>query len=101
MNDTSGIKSLDLRLLVKPDSVQEKTAGGIFLPDDHKEREKFAACKATVVNVGDLAFSEWKEAVEPGERILIAKYAGTIVKGADGEEYRIINNEDVLARLDQ
>lgn len=103
--NTSGIEPLDLRVLVLPDSVQEKTAGGILLPDQHKEREKYATCKGTLVAAGENA---WEEAAArshefrkpvPGDRVLIAKYGGIMITGEDGKEYRLMNDQDVVARL--
>lgn len=102
--NTSGFEPLDLRVLVLPDAVEERTAGGIILPDQHKEREKYAMIRATIVAVGENA---WEEAASrspqfrkliPGERVVIAKYGGITITGDDGKEYRLLNDEDVLAR---
>jgi chaperonin GroES len=103
--NTSGIQPLDLRVLVLPDPVETKTAGGILLPDQHKDREKFATMKGTLVAVG---VNAWEEASArspsfikpvPGDRVLISKYGGVLLTGDDGKEYRIMNDEDVTARL--
>lgn len=103
--NTSGIQPLDLRVLVLPDPVEVKTAGGIFLPDQHTDREKFAVMKGTLIAVGDNA---WEEAAArspafvkpiPGDRILISKYGGVLLTGDDGKEYRIMNDDDVTALL--
>lgn len=107
MTNASGIIPLDLRVLVRPDKVEEKTAGGIILPDSAKEKDQFAQCKATVVAAGENA---WEEAASrshafrkpaPGDRVLISRYGGITVKGADGEDYRLLNDEDVTARLEE
>lgn len=104
MNNTSGIQPLDLRVLVLPDLVEEKV-GSIFIPDAHKEREKFAQQKATLIAVGENA---WEEAAsrssnfvkpQPGERVMISKYGGVLLTGDDGREYRLMNDEDVVGRL--
>lgn len=100
----SGIQPLDLRVLVLPDPVEVKTSGGIILPDQHKEREKYAMQFGTLVAVGENA---WEEAAArsdkfvrpaPGDRIVISKYGGTILTGKDGNEYRLLNDEDVVGR---
>lgn len=105
MINNSGITPMDLRVLVLPDPVQEKTAGGIFLPDQSKEQEKYATVKGTLVAVGENA---WEEAAsrspgftrpKPGDRVMMAKYGGIMIKGSDGQDYRIMNDEDVIARL--
>jgi chaperonin GroES len=101
----SGIQPLDLRVLVLPDPVEEKTQGGIILPDQHKEREKYATMKATLIATGENA---WEEAAArslafvkpvPGDRVLISKYGGVPIKGDDGKDYRIMNDQDVTAIL--
>jgi chaperonin GroES len=103
--NTSGIQPLDLRVLVLPDAVEEKTAGGIILPDQHKDRERYAMMHATLVAAGENA---WEEATArspnftrplPGDRVVIAKYGGVMLTGKDGKDYRIMNDEDVVARV--
>ena len=108
--NTSGFIPLDKRVLVLPDQVAEK-AGSIFLPDSRKEQDKWAQARGTLIAIGETA---WSEAVDDarrhgaefsppieGDRILFAKYGGVLVNGSDGREYRIMNDEDVVARLDE
>jgi chaperonin GroES len=100
MKNPSGINPLDLRVLVKPDKVQDKTAGGIYIPDAVNERSQMAECRALLVAVGENAFAEIVgPRPEPGQRVLIAKYAGIVTKGDDGEEYRLCNDADICAVL--
>jgi chaperonin GroES len=103
--NTSGIQPLDLRVLVLPDPVEERSAGGILLPEQHKEREKFATVKGTLIAVGENA---WEEAaarsasfIPPvaGDRVVIAKYGGIMLTGDDGKDYRLLNDEDVIGLL--
>lgn len=105
--NTSGIKPLDLRVLVKPDEVETKTKGGIILPEAAADQKKYAMQKATLVAVGENA---WEEAAsrsiafvrpQPGDRVLIGKYAGTRITGLDGEEYVLANDEDIIGRLEE
>lgn len=105
MND-SGIIPMDLRVLVLPDPAETKV-GSILLPESTKEQEKYAQQKATVVAVGENA---WEEAAArsasfakpvAGSRVLIGKYSGNRIKGRDGLEYVIMNDEDVIARLEE
>lgn len=95
----SGIEPLDLKVLVRPDTAETKTKGGIIIPDSTADRQKFAVTKATLTAVGDNAFKEWGLGNAPaaGSRILMAQYAGARVKGLDGQEYILMNDEDVLA----
>lgn len=102
--NTSGFDPLDLRVLVLPDPVSTKH-GSIHLPDSIVEQDRFAQTKATLIAVGDNAWEEAKDRApgfvppRPGDRILYGKYSGQRLKGDDGKEYVILNDEDVLARL--
>lgn len=99
--NASGILPVDVKVLVLPDAVEEKTAGGIIMPDAVKDRNKYATVKATVISVGANAFQEWGDAPKPeaGSRIILAQYAGMRAKGDDGQEYVVCNDEDVIAIL--
>ena len=81
------IKPLGERVLVKMDKVEEKTAGGIFIPQTAQEKTQIAVVEA----IGDEV-----KTVKVGQKILHDKYAGTSVK-MDGDEYLILNIKDVLA----
>lgn len=102
MQNTSGYTPVDVRILVKPDKAQEMSKGGVYIPQTAQEKEKYATIKATLVAAGPNAFSEWgfTNGVDPGRRIIVAQYAGSNVKGADGEDYRLMNDEDVVAIIE-
>ncbi|MGB1214602.1 MAG: hypothetical protein ACPG4X_14655 [Pikeienuella sp.] len=97
----SGIRPLEYKVLVQPDPIQQKTQGGILLPDDTHEREEWAQVKATIVAIGDSAFSDWtvreRGLLKPGVRVYCAKYQGIVVTGDDGEEYRLLSDKDIGA----
>ena len=90
------LKPLDDRVVVSPLSAEEKTSGGVILPDSAKEKPN----KGKVVAVGPGKVLEngkhSKPDVERGDRILFSKYAGTDVM-LDGEEHIIIREDDILA----
>ncbi|HEX67806.1 MAG TPA: co-chaperone GroES [bacterium] len=90
------IEPLGDRVLVKPMEAEEKTKGGIVLPDTAKEKPQ----QGEVVAVGKgktLENGETKPlAVKVGDKVLYGKYAGTEVT-IDGEEYLIIREDDILA----
>lgn len=98
----SGFVPLDLRVVVLPDPVEERSAGGIIMPDQIKDQRKWAQTKATLIAVGDNAFREWGSAAKPkaGDRVIVAQYAGRTHKGADGKDYTVCNDEDILALLE-
>ena len=90
------ITPLGDRILVKPLEAEEKTKGGIILPDTAKEKPQegrvVAVGKGKVLDDGKVQPSE----VKPGDKILYGKYSGTEIKLED-EEHLIIKEEDVLA----
>ena len=89
------VRPLHDRLLIKRLAEDEKTAGGIFIPDTAKEKPQ----KGTVVAVGSGRVTEDGKAipleVKKGDSILFSKYAGTELK-LDGSEYLMIREDDVL-----
>lgn len=86
-----GIKPLGSRIVIKRSEVQEKTASGIILTGQAKERPQ----TAEVIAVGPGTDDE-KIEVKVGDTVIYAQYAGTDVKYL-GEEYIIISQKDVLA----
>ena len=86
------------RILVKRIEAEEKTVGGIVLPDSAKEKPK----EGKVISVGsgrvldDGSRSEMQ--LKAGDRIIFSSYAGNEIT-IDGEEYLIMNEEDVLAKV--
>lgn len=102
--NSSGIKPTEYKVLVKPIKVDDKTKGGIILPDEHKDREQFAQMQGTLIAISPLAFTyadddAWGDAEKPkpGDKVMFAKFAGAAVKGMDGADYRIINDRDLTA----
>ncbi|MCZ7645394.1 MAG: co-chaperone GroES [Planctomycetota bacterium] len=84
------------KVLVKRLEAEEKTAGGIVLPDTAKEKPKEG--KIVALGSGKL-LDDGKRGdfqVKKGDRILFSSYAGTEVK-IDGEEYLLMAEEDILA----
>lgn len=105
VTNESGVYPTEYKVLVAPKSVEEKTAGGIILPDSTKERDQFAQQEGTLIAVSPLAFTYdgWAGCEgmkpEPGDRVLFARYAGATIKGKDGKEYRLCNDKDIAAVL--
>lgn len=99
--NTAEIYPVDYKVLIKLDPVEEKSAGGIVLSvGDQTEREQMAQVRGTLIARGGNAFQDWKGTrPEPGNRVMLAKYAGLFCEGYDGEEYRLCNDKDVAALL--
>lgn len=88
------------RVLVKPEPVEEVTRGGIIIPDKVKDKAKYNVMKGVLVDVGSLAFTDplWKEQPAIGATVLFNRHAGGMpIKGKDGEEYRLIDDEEIGA----
>lgn len=98
MDNTSGIKPINLNVLVLPDPVEEKR-GSILLSDETKEKMKWAQVKGTIVALCSDAFSEMAEPPEPGARVIYARHNGNAVMGDDGVEYRLLKDVDVTGLL--
>jgi chaperonin GroES len=103
MENTSGILPTEYKVLIAPVEVDQKTKGGIIIPDETKERDQFAQMRGVLVAVSPLAFTydDWKDAKPPkvGDEVLFAKYAGAVVDGKDGKKYRLTNDKDIAAVL--
>jgi len=93
------IRPLGEKVLVKRVEAEEKTAGGIVLPDSAKEKPKRGVVQA--VGDGKLLDSgeRSKLQVSKGNQVLFSSYAGTEIK-VDGEEYLIIDEGEILAVIE-
>ena len=90
------LKPLSDKVIVQKLEPEEKTSGGILLPDSAKEKPQ----EGKVIAVGPGAVDDKGQRkpmdVKEGEHVLFAKYSGTEVK-LDGEEYLILSERDILA----
>ncbi|MGR3294343.1 MAG: co-chaperone GroES [Candidatus Scalindua sp.] len=93
------IKPLDDRVVVEPLEAEEKTQGGIVLPDAAKEKPT----KGKIISVGDgkLLDSGKRAAllVKKGDQVLYGKYAGTEIT-VGGKDYLILKENDILAKIE-
>lgn len=89
------VRPLHDRILVRRMAEEEKTAGGIIIPDTAKEKPQ----RGEVVATGNGRVTEDGKTlpleVKSGDRILFSKYSGTELK-LDGKEYLMMREEDVL-----
>ena len=93
------VRPLHDRLIVKRIDEEEKTAGGIIIPDTAKEKPQ----EGRVIAVGPGKVNEDGEVtpidIEKGDKVLFGKYAGTEIQ-LEGVEHLIIREDDVLAVLE-
>jgi len=93
------IRPLQDRILVKRVDEEEKTAGGIIIPDTAKEKPQEGKVVATGNGKAGDDGNVTPLEVKPGDRVLFSKYAGTEVN-IESEEHLIIREEDVLGILE-
>lgn len=87
------------RVVVQHIEAHETTASGIILPGSAQEKPQMA----TVISVGEGGVIDGKEVkmiVRPGDMVLYSKYAGSEFK-IDGEEYIVIRQSDILAKVEK
>ncbi|HEB49114.1 MAG TPA: co-chaperone GroES [Desulfobulbus sp.] len=93
------IRPLNDRILVKRLEEEEKTKGGIIIPDTAKEKP----AEGEIVAVGPGKMNDAGERiamdVKVGDRVLFSKYGGTDVK-LDGEDYLIMREDDILGVIE-
>ncbi|RMG09018.1 MAG: co-chaperone GroES [Planctomycetota bacterium] len=93
------VRPLEDRVLIKPLEAEEKTSGGILLPDTAKEKQQ----RGKVIAVGEGKLLDSGErapvSVKEGDVVVFGKYAGTEIK-IDGEEHQIMRESEILAVLE-
>ena len=94
------VRPLYDRILVQRMQEEEKTKGGIIIPDTAKEKsvegKVVAAGKGKLNEKGELVPLE----VKPGDRVMFGKYAGTEIQ-IEGEDYLIMREDDLLAIIEE
>ena len=86
------VKPLSDRVLVKTEAMEEKTAGGLFIPQTAQEKTQ----TGLVVEIGD---DKELITVKPGQKVMYDKYAGTAVT-IDGDDHLLLRISDVLAVIE-
>jgi len=92
------IRPLEDRVVVEPMEAEERTAGGIVLPDTAKEKPQRG--KILAVGPGKLLDSGERAAmsVAVGDEVIFGKYGGSEIE-VDGEEVKILRESDILAKV--
>ncbi len=92
------LRPLDDRVVVEPLEAEERTAGGIVLPDTAKEKPQ----RGTVVSIGPGKLLDSGErgtlSVTVGDEVIFGKYSGTDIE-IDGREVKILRESDILAKV--
>ncbi len=87
------VKPLADRVLIEPNPAEEKTAGGLIIPDTAKEKPLSGKVIAAGPGTADI-----KMEVKVGDQVLYGKYAGTEIN-IDGKDYLMMKQGDILAVL--
>jgi chaperonin GroES len=92
----STVKPLGDRVFVKVSAAEEKTAGGIILPDNAKEKPQIG--EIMQIGLGKINDKGDRQALEVkvGDKVLYSKYAGTDIK-LGGDDYVLLSEKDILA----
>lgn len=118
----SGVEPRGNRVLVKPDVINEKSEGGIIIPESDRNKHQAAQMAGVLVAVGQDAWMDRttivrrlldgqlkvveqritgysRPAAKVGDRICFAQWNGRNFEGQDGEQYRLLNDEDIMATI--
>lgn len=98
--NTSGIRPIEYKVLVKPVEVEAQTKGGLYLPDTEVERSEYARTEGDLVAVSPLAFDYGDyQGSQPkvGDRVIFAKYNAQEITGSDGCKYWLMNDKSIEA----
>ena len=87
------------RVVVRRLNAEEKTAGGIIIPDTAKEKPQEGIIVALGTGKTDDNGKKVPFEVKKGDRVLVSKYGGTEIK-LDGKEYKILSADDILAVIE-
>jgi len=116
----SGIHPILDRVLIKPDEIEKKTDGGIIIPDTVSDLHAMAQSIGTFVEAGPDAYTQYTDVwrysdgtsatmtrgykgvpCKPGDKVAYARYGGLQVEGKDGQVYRLMNDEDITAIVEE
>ena len=94
------LKPLDDRVVLEPTEAEEKSAGGILLPDTAKQKPQQG--KVIAVGPGKLSDKGTRTvlAVKVGDVVLFGKYSGSDVE-VNGKEYKIVRESEILGKLNK
>ena len=93
------LKPLHDRVVVKKVEEEQKSAGGIIIPDTAKERSMQGEVVAVGPGKKDKNGQTMPMSVQAGDRVMYGKFAGTEVS-VDGEEHLVMREDDIIARVE-
>lgn len=99
-----GIRPLEYYVLIAPEKTEERTAGGIYIPQAKRETDEIATQRGRVVALSPLAWSfadGGEHRAEIGQVVLFGRYAGSLIEGVDGQTYRLCRDKDVAGVFEE
>jgi co-chaperonin GroES (HSP10) len=98
-SNTSGLKPLGRAVLVKPYEPEVKK-GIIELLDSTQEKMVMTDVRVVVIEVGPACWPDEPPRAQVGDKVLIAKFAGSMTRGTlDGQVYRVVNDRDIYLQI--
>jgi len=95
---------VEFKVLIKPDKVEDRSSGGLYLPDSARDRQQYAVDRGEVIAFGDGFFSELPGPIPKiGDKVIFNRYAGSLISlgdGKDREDYRLCNDKDICAIIE-
>lgn len=99
------IHPTEFKVLIKPDKVESQTSGGLFLPDSARDKQQFSVDRGEIVSFGDGFYRDLPgPKPEIGDRVIFNRYAGsliTVVEDKERVDYRLCNDKDICAILEE
>jgi chaperonin GroES len=96
---------VEYKVLIRPDEVDDMSAGGMYLPESARDKQQYAMDKGTVIATGEGFFRDLPGPVpKVGQRVMYSKYAGSVITlEEDGQrkDYRLCNDKDICAILEE
>lgn len=99
--NNSGIHPQGERVLIRVESIEETTPGGIVVPQTELAKHEMAQIAGILVETGPDAWSDYLAPFAAvGDRVLYQRHSGIQLTGKDGELYRMVNDTDIIATLE-
>lgn len=99
------INPVEYKVLIKPDRVDDKSSGGLYIPDITRDREQFAVDRGEIVAHGEGFFEKLPGPVpQIGDKVIFNRYAGSLItiKNNDKrEDHRLCNDKDICAIIEE
>lgn len=96
------LKPVEFGVLIQVEEIEDRSSGGLFLPETTIEREQMAHDRGTLIAKSDMAFEDWQGTVPKiGDKVIFKKYAGTVIQHKEERvvvgKYRLCKDKDIVA----